>query len=72
MGRNPMSIELDHIFLLTAVGAPIADLVAAEGLTEGSSNIHPGQGTSNRRFFFENTTLKRTALLMMKPPLSTN
>ena len=53
-----MSIELDHIFLLTAVGAPIADLVAAEGLTEGSSNIHSGQGTSNRRFFFQNTTLE--------------
>jgi len=56
--QNHMSIELDHIFLLTDVGAPIADLVVAAGLVEGSSNIHPGQGTSNRRFFFQNTTLE--------------
>lgn len=24
------------------------------GLTEGTSNRHPGQGTANRRFFFKN------------------
>ena len=53
-----MSIELDHFFILTDAYAPQADLVAALGLIEGSSNKHPGQGTSNRRFFFQNTTLE--------------
>jgi hypothetical protein len=28
------------------------------GLTEGSSNVHPGQGTANRRFFFRNAMLE--------------
>ncbi|MFK7859714.1 MAG: hypothetical protein AB8B64_12880 [Granulosicoccus sp.] len=53
-----MSIELDHIILLTGEGAPLANLLVEAGLVEGSSNIHPGQGTSNRRFFFQNTTLE--------------
>ena len=53
-----MSVELDHFFILCEANAPQAELVAALGLTEGSSNKHPGQGTSNRRFFFENTALE--------------
>lgn len=53
-----MSIELDHFFILTAPGAPQADLLSGVGLTEGSSNSHPGQGTANRRFFFANTALE--------------
>lgn len=28
------------------------------GFAEGSGNIHPGQGTANRRFFFENFMLE--------------
>jgi Glyoxalase-like domain len=28
------------------------------GFVEGSSNTHPGQGTANRRFFFENFMLE--------------
>jgi len=28
------------------------------GLTEGTRNDHPGQGTANRRFFFSNTALE--------------
>jgi hypothetical protein len=27
-------------------------------LSEGTSNVHPGQGTANRRFFFSNTALE--------------
>jgi hypothetical protein len=27
-------------------------------LTEGTPNIHPGQGTANRRFFFRNAMLE--------------
>ena len=53
-----MTIELDHIFVLTEARAPQADLLVAAGFIEGSSNTHPGQGTSNRLFFFENTTLE--------------
>ncbi len=30
----------------------------AFGLTEGSSNLHLGQGTANRRFFFYNAMLE--------------
>ena len=53
-----MSLALDHFFILTDAYAPQADLVVALGLIEGSSNKHPGQGTANRRFYFQNTTLE--------------
>jgi Glyoxalase-like domain len=48
-----MTISLDHVFICTAVNAPEAEALLAFGLIEGSSNVHPGQGTANRRFFFE-------------------
>lgn len=35
------------------MGAPEAQALLDAGLVEGSGNVHPGQGTSNRRFFFE-------------------
>lgn len=53
-----MTVELDHVFVCTMVGAPEADLLVAFGLTEGTSNSHPGQGTANRRFFFRNAMLE--------------
>jgi hypothetical protein len=53
-----MTIELDHFFILTEPGSPQADLVSSIGLIEGTRNIHPGQGTANRRFFFSNSTLE--------------
>lgn len=53
-----MALRLDHCFILTHPGAAEAELLAAIGLIEGSSNTHPGQGTANRRFFFANTTLE--------------
>ncbi len=53
-----MTVELDHFFILTAPGAPQADLLSGIGLTEGTRNDHPGQGTANRRFFFSNTALE--------------
>jgi hypothetical protein len=52
------SFELDHVFICTAVGAPEAALLSNFGLTEGPSNVHPGQGTANRRFFFHNAMLE--------------
>jgi len=51
-------IELDHIFILTATGAPVADSLIKLGFEEGPRNEHPGQGTSNRRFFFEQSFLE--------------
>ncbi len=53
-----MSVLLDHIFICSAVGAPEADRLAQFGLTEGSPNQHPGQGTACRRFFFHNAMLE--------------
>lgn len=53
-----MAIELDHAFVLTAPGAPVADRLVALGLVEGSPNTHPGMGTANRRFFFTNKMLE--------------
>lgn len=53
-----MSIELDHLFILVQAGAPEADLLTPIGLHEGASSIHPGQGTSNRRFFFKDMMLE--------------
>lgn len=53
-----MRFEIDHLFVCAAVGAPEAQRVIEFGLSEGTSNTHPGQGTSNRRFFFHNAMLE--------------
>jgi hypothetical protein len=50
--------ELDHLFVCTDVGAPEAEQLIKFGLTEGQPNVHPGQGTANRRFFFHNAMLE--------------
>jgi len=51
-------MELDHFFILAEPGAPAASLLTDIGLVEGTANDHPGQGTSNRRFFFANSMLE--------------
>lgn len=53
-----MTLCLDHIFVCTSVGAPEAQALLDAGFIEGSRNVHPGQGTSNRRFFFEHGFLE--------------
>lgn len=53
-----MTYTLDHLFILTDIGAPAGDRLVDLGLTEGSHNTHPGQGTANRRFFFHNAMLE--------------
>lgn len=40
------------------MGAPQGDALLRLGFVEGSGNTHPGQGTANRRFFFENFMLE--------------
>lgn len=53
-----MTWLLDHLFVLVAPGAPVADELVQAGFREGSGNTHPGQGTANRRFFFEDAMLE--------------
>jgi hypothetical protein len=53
-----MRIELDHVFICTAPGAPEAEEFVRFGLREGSPNRHPGQGTANRRFAFANAMIE--------------
>jgi hypothetical protein len=53
-----MTIEFDHLFVFTTVNAPEVDEILAYGFTEGTSNIHSGQGTANRRIFFRNAMLE--------------
>ena len=48
-----MALHVHHVFICTPVGAPEAEGLLDVGLVEGSPNTHPGQGTANRRFFFE-------------------
>ena len=53
-----MAFELDHVFIFTAADASAVDTLVDHGFQEGSTNIHPGQGTRNRRFFFRNVMLE--------------
>lgn len=53
-----MSFELDHLFICTELGAPAAAQLIQFGLVEGRSNLHAGQGTANRCFFFHNLMLE--------------
>src|SRR5215471_7840546 len=53
-----MRIELDHLFVCTAPGAPEAEQLVQFGLREGPPNQHPGQGTANRRFAFANAMIE--------------
>ena len=53
-----MPLELDHFFICTSAGAPAAEQLIRFGLAEGAPSRHPGQGTANRRFFFEDAFLE--------------
>lgn len=53
-----MAFELDHVFIVTEPDAAVGDRLVELGLLEGSPNVHPGQGTANRRFFFGNAMLE--------------
>lgn len=53
-----MTYALDHVFVCCSVGGEEAARLARLGLTEGSANTHPGQGTACRRFFFENAYIE--------------
>lgn len=51
-------MTIDHIFIFTTDNGQVADELVEFGLTEGSSRIHPGQGTTNRKFYFDNFFLE--------------
>ena len=53
-----MPAVVDHVFICTAIGAPESERLRQFGLVEGSPNVHPGQGTACRRFFFRNAMLE--------------
>ncbi len=53
-----MSLELDHVFIIVEPEATVADLLIKKGFREGTRNKHPGQGSSNRRFYFANGMLE--------------
>jgi Glyoxalase-like domain len=57
-GDRTMALEVDHAFITCARNAPEADALLRLGFVEGSRNTHPGQGTANRRFFFDNFMLE--------------
>ncbi len=47
-------MEIDHLFIFSSNNGKEAEKLVEFGLTEGSSRIHLGQGTTNRKFYFEN------------------
>ncbi|MBD2234172.1 hypothetical protein [Phormidium tenue] len=53
-----MAFELDHLFICTEPDAPAAEQLLQFGLVEGRANVHAGQGTANRCFFFHNLMLE--------------
>ena len=53
-----MQLELDHLFVCVEPGGPEASLLDAVGLTQGTGNVHEGQGTQNVRYFFDNAYLE--------------
>jgi hypothetical protein len=63
-----MTVEFDHLFICTEVGASAGDRLVEFGIVEGVSRIHSGQGTANRMFFFHNAMLE---LLWVHNPAET-
>ena len=51
-------MQIDHIFIFSTNQGQEADELVNFGLVEGSSRVHPGQGTTNRKFYFENFFLE--------------
>jgi hypothetical protein len=51
-------MEVDHIFIFSDNEGKEAQELIDFGFTEGSSRVHTGQGTVNRKFYFENFFLE--------------
>ena len=53
-----MSQDIDHLFLFIQPGGPEVDALRRLGLTETFRRAHPGQGTANVCFAFDNLYLE--------------
>lgn len=51
-------MKIDHLFIFSENPEKDVEELIHAGLTEGSSRVHPGQGTRNRKFYFENFYLE--------------
>ncbi len=51
-------MQIDHIYIFSDQQGIEAQQLVDFGLTEGSSRRHPGQGTTNRKFYFDNFFLE--------------
>lgn len=51
-------MNIDHIFIFTDDKGQIADELVKFGFVEGSNRVHLGQGTTNRKFYFNNFFLE--------------
>ncbi len=51
-------MEIDHIFIFSSRQGKETDDLVDFGFAEGSNRIHPGQGTANRKIYFENFFLE--------------
>ncbi|OOG72227.1 VOC family protein [Algoriphagus sp. A40] len=49
---------IDHIFIASRNQGNEAKRLIKSGFLEGSHRVHPGQGTRNRKFYFENFFLE--------------
>lgn len=49
---------IDHIFIASQNQGDEAKQLVKSGFFEGSHRVHPGQGTRNRKFYFENFFLE--------------
>lgn len=52
------ALSLDHMFLAVSKGGPEVESLTTAGFREGMPNVHAGQGTACRRFFFGNGYLE--------------
>jgi hypothetical protein len=51
-------MNIDHIFITSRSQGKEADQLIEFGFLEGSNRVHTGQGTRNRKFYFENFYLE--------------
>ncbi|WGK64855.1 VOC family protein [Croceiramulus getboli] len=51
-------MTIDHLFICSSQQGQEAEQFVQLGWQDGSSRIHPGQGTVNRKFYFENGFLE--------------
>jgi hypothetical protein len=51
-------MTIDHFYFCVSKPEEAAKALLDLGFVEGAPNIHPGQGTANRRFFFQNMMME--------------